>query len=645
MCGIVGKLNFDGAPISRPLMRAMCDAITHRGPDDFGIHIKGPIGIGSRRLSIIDLAGGHQPISNEDETIWIVFNGEIYNFPELRKSLVQKGHVFSTNADTEVIVHLYEEHDIECLQYLNGMFAFAIWDENRQRLFLARDRLGKKPLVYSLSNRSLVFSSEFVSLLQDSEIPRQIDLQAIDLYLALLYIPSPWTIFKAVRKLSPGHYLTWERGQIEIKRYWDMYFAPHNDHTEANAADEIRDLLEDSVRRRLISDVPLGAFLSGGIDSSVIVAFMAYLKREPVRTFSIAFGNDIWGELPYAREVARRYETDHYELVVQPKMVDVLPLLVRHYGEPFGDSSAVATYYISQVASQSVKVVLSGDGGDEVFGGYPWYVHAGRNGKLAQAYIQDGLRAFHTGWRNRQLRPMLGAVKGTAIGLGTTVKGWRNPRYAFERLITFFSPAQRQQLLMPDICKALRSEYSANNVIRDAFDHQKGDSFINQMFYTDHHLYLPNDILVKIDIASMANSLEVRSPFLDYRLVELSASLPPHLKVNGTVTKHILRRAIADLVPNNVLNRPKRGFGLPVDQWMRKDLYSMARDLLLDNQAHCRNLFQIQIVQTMLERHRAGQVNYGSHLWALLFFELWCRNFLDDVHGVELSQANVGAAA
>ncbi len=629
MCGIAGKLNFNDKPVSRDLVSSMRDAIRHRGPDDKGNYFGESVGLGHRRLSIIDLAGGHQPIANEDDTIWIVFNGEIYNFPELRDRLIAQGHIFKTNSDTEVIIHLYEEYGVDCLQYLNGMFAFAIWDENRRRLFLARDRLGKKPLVYAMLDDGIAFASEINAVLQDPSIPRDIDLQAMDLYLTLLYVPSPWTMLKAVRKLPPGHYLLSEQGQVQIERYWDVQFTPRQDLSEEEATVEIRSLLEDSVRRRLISDVPLGAFLSGGIDSSAVVALMTRLTGRPVQTFSIGFDNDAYGELPYAREVAQRYDADHTELLVQPQMVDVLPRLVRHYGEPYGDGSAVPTYYVSQLASQSVKVVLSGDGGDEVFGGYPWYVSAPRHGKLAQAYVRDGLRAFREAWNGRQLRPMLGAIKGTAIGLGVTWRGWHDPSQAFERLITFSTPEQRRQLYTPSVQSVL--ENGQTSLIKELFGRQNGEHFLNKMFYVDHHLYLPDDILVKVDIASMANSLEVRSPFLDYRLVELSASLPPHMKVQGAGTKRILRHVMADLLPESVMNRPKVGFGLPMERWMREDLFSMACDLLLDNQSRSRDFFNQYNVKSMLERHKSGQNNYGNQLWVLLFFELWHREVLDAV--------------
>jgi asparagine synthase (glutamine-hydrolysing) len=519
------------------------------------------------------------------------------------------------------------------------MFAIAIWDERRQRLLLARDRLGKKPLLYALTDHSITFGSEINAVLKDATVPRALDLEALDLYLALLYVPSPWTMFQGIRKLPPAHYLLWERGQLQIKRYWDVQFAPAECYTEASAAEEIRELLEDSVRRRLISDVPLGAFLSGGIDSSAIVALMAKITGRPVRTFSIGFDDDAYGELPYAREIATRFETEHHELLVQPKMVEILPHLVRHYGEPFGDSSAVPTYYVSQLASQSVKVALSGDGGDEVFGGYPWYVDAGRHGDLANAYIRNGVQAAHAAWRKGQLRPILGAVKGAAIGLGRAWRGWQDEMQAYERLITFFGTGQRARLYTNDTRRALLARQLPSQLIRALFSQQNGSDFLNRMFYTDHHLYLPDDILVKVDIASMANSLEVRSPFLDYRLVELSAKLPPAMKVQGTATKHILRKVLADLLPESILNRSKVGFGIPVDRWMRGELYPMARDLLQDQTARARGLFKPQVIEKMLAHHKESLTAHGSQLWLLLFFELWCREFLDPAPELKTSSS------
>ena len=629
MCGIVGRLNFHPEPVSREMLGSMCNALAHRGPDDWGLYLGERIGLGSRRLSIIDLAGGHQPVCNEDETVWIVYNGEIYNVPELRQDLRKRGHVFRSNSDTEVIVHLYEDQGIECLQELNGMFAFAIWDERCQRLFLARDRLGKKPLVYALTNESITFASEIAAVLQNPAIQREVDPEALDLYLTLAYVPSPWTMLKTIRKLPAGHFLICERGDVAIRRYWDVHFATRQDYSETQAAYEVRTLLEDSVRRRLMSDVPLGAFLSGGIDSSTITAIIAQQSGTPVSTFSIGFDDDLNGELPYARQVARQYGTDHHEMLVRPRMVDVLPRLVHHYGEPFGDSSAVATYYLSQLASQSVKVALSGDGGDEVFGGYTWYVDASRSDQLARGFLRNGLKAAIDAWHNRRPRRLLGAMKGTAVGLAVAARCYQDPKFAFERSTTYFAREQRRQLYTPELRVALAKLQRPLDIVGDTLARQNGSHFLNRLFYVDHHLYLPDDILVKVDIASMANSLEVRCPFLDYRLVEMCASLAPAMKVRGGTTKRILRRAVADLVPEGILGRPKVGFALPVDRWMREDLRAMASDLLLDSGARSRSLFAPEEVRRLLERHTAGVDSNGQKLWMLLFFELWCREFLE----------------
>lgn len=634
MCGIAGCVNFDQASVSETLIRAMCDAIAHRGPDDHGIYARGPVGLGNRRLSIIDLAGGHQPISNEDGKIWIVFNGEIYNFLELREALQKKGHLFKTRSDTEVIVHLYEEHGVECLQYLNGMFAFALWDESRRCLFLARDRLGEKPLVYSLRPDGLTFASEIQAVLCDPAVPRELDLQALDLYLALLYIPAPWTIFKAIRKLPPAHYLVCEDGQTRIERYWQADFGRKTALTMEEAAKAVRELLADSVRRRLISDVPLGAFLSGGIDSSTIVALMSQVSPEPVRTFSVGFeGNDLQNdELPYARLVAARYGTRHQELWVRPRMADALPKLVRHYGEPFGDGSALPTYYISQAARQHVTVVLTGDGGDELFGGYGWY----------QRFVAFNLfRALHETWRDslhrsrgylRSHNPWhsLGAIKGAVAWSSRLAQMARDPIVRFGQQIAYFHGDLRRRVYAPEVWQALR-KFNPLQVYYERNGQSDDWEPLDRIFYLDHTTYLPDDILTKVDIASMACSLETRPPFLDHRLVELAASLPASAKVSNGQTKVLLRQIVADLLPPEILQRPKVGFGLPMRRWMQAgDLHDMAVDLLQDRTFCQRGLFDLATVQQMLREHEAGQRDYGHQLYQLLVFELWARAMLDE---------------
>ena len=627
MCGIAGKLNFVDQPVSVALLRAMCEAIAHRGPDDQGMYLNGKIGMGNRRLSIIDVAGGHQPIANEDETVWIVFNGEIYNFPELRAQLLARGHVLRTRSDTEVIVHLYEDEGPACLERLNGMFAFALWDTKLERLMLARDRLGEKPLLYAVTADGLVFGSEMSALLQDPAVQREIDLDALDLYLALQYVPNPRTMLRGVHKLPPAHYLLWQGGRLDVQRYWDVDFTPRWKGSESEAVAAIRELLEDSVRRRLMSEVPLGAFLSGGVDSSTMVALMTRLTGKPVKTFSVGFDGDAYGELPFAREIARRYQTEHHELDVRPQMIDVLPKLVHHFGEPFGDCSAVPTYYVSKLAAGTVKVAMSGDGGDEVFAGYPWYVDAFRPGRLAAAFLGEGARAARQAIARRQPRRVLGAVKGVAVGLGESWRVRRSALGAFERAATCFTAAQRSRLYTSDVRNG-RPQLRIDPIGERYWAAQNGTSPLSRLMYTDHHLYLPDDILVKVDITTMACSLEARAPFLDHRLVELVASMPATWKVRGGVAKHLLKRAVADLLPETVLKRPKVGFALPVQRWMREDLRDMACDLLLDPHARYRMVLEPRVVGEMLTQHMAAARPNGYQLWLLLFFELWCRDVL-----------------
>lgn len=632
MCGIVGKLVFDETPVDQALIARMCETIVHRGPDDSGILCDGHVGLGSRRLSIIDIRGGHMPMSNEDESIWIIFNGEIYNFLELRPKLLQAGHQFATSTDTEVIIHLYEEHGVDCLQQLNGMFAFAIWDRPRQRLFLARDRLGKKPLSYALMPWGLVFASEIAAILQDHAIPRELDCEALDLYLALMYVPSPLTIFKAIRKLRPAHYLVWENGQTTIRRYWDIPYGAKRHCTEDEAAEELRALLTDAVRRRLISDVPLGAFLSGGVDSGTVVAIMSRLMNEPVKTFSIGFESESFNELKFARQIAQRYQTEHHEFIIKPQLIDVLPKLIQHYGEPFGDDSAVATYYVSQLARQFVTVALSGDGGDETFGGYPWYDSALHPLKSVPTYVQDGVRSLMAGLRAGSARCTLGAIKATVSGVARPLGELGDPLRAFANRTTFLTKAMRHRLYSNDLRRHIDSIANTPWGIRSLSADQVHWTALDKMFYLDQSIYMVDDILVKVDIASMANSLEVRCPILDYRITEWSAALPDTMKVLNGETKRIFRRAFGELLTPDILARRKMGFSMPVDEWMRNDLHPMAFELLTDRSARERGLLNPIWIREMLARHKNGAANYGLLLWRLLIFEIWARSFGDQIN-------------
>lgn len=631
MCGIAGKLNFSGQPIPRRLIDSMTDAIEHRGPDDQGAYVHGAIGIGNRRLSIIDLEHGHQPIANEDESVWVVFNGEIYNYTELHGQLAAKGHVFRTRSDTETIVHLYEEHGADFVRQLNGMFAIAIWDERSRKLILARDRMGEKPLFYALTRDALVFGSEMAAVMADHELDRTMDPEALDLYLGLQYIPSPWTILRSVRKLPAAHILIASEGRVDIRCYWDAAFDESWTGTEADARHEVRTLLEDSVKRRLISDVPVGALLSGGIDSSTIVALAARLSAAPLKTFSVGFDGDAHGELPYAERIARRYGTDHHVLDVRSRVVDVLPMLIRHYGEPFGDCSAVATHAVAQLAATKVKVALSGDGGDEMFGGYPWYVDAFAPQRIAGSYLRDAVVATGDGLRDRRMRPIFGAVKGAAIGLRETAGLWRAPLRAYRRATTFFSPRERWDFYTPEMRVALSAGLpdAVSTTRRKA---PGGRTSLSTLQYIDQHLYLPDDILVKVDIASMACSLETRAPFLDHRLVERLASLPESMKVRRGVTKWLLRSCMDDLLPVELLARPKVGFGVPVDRWLREDLRAMVQDLLLGPDAAYARYLDREPVASLVAYHLAGRTGGAHKLWLLLVFELWLR----EVHALRV---------
>jgi asparagine synthase (glutamine-hydrolysing) len=632
MCGIVGKLNFDGRPVAEELLKRMCAVSTHRGPDDEGIYLQGAIGLGHRRLSIIDLGCGHQPMSNEDGTIWIVFNGEIYNFLELRQELEARGHTLRTSSDTEVIVHLYEDYETACVKKLNGMFAFAIWDEPRQRLFLARDRLGKKPLHYAQVGQSLIFASEIQPILEDPTVPRRLNLKALDQYLTLLYVPGPYTMFQDIMKLPPAHFMVYEKGQARITRYWRLNFRHKLTLSQEALREHILALLEDATRLRLISDVPLGAFLSGGIDSSLIVALMSRLMNRPVKTFSVGFETegDWFHELPYARLVAQHLGTDHTEIIIRPQMAEVLPKLVWHYGEPFGDSSSIPTYYISKVARSDVTVALSGDGGDELFGGYSWYTHyqALTAGQVLRTLTNQTLldfKALAKSLSSNTAKAVLVRLLKRVLDL---FKGEHDPVRRYTRLVQYFSNEQKRHLYSKALNQAL-GDTDGFEAFYKAATLTDGLHRLDRLFYIDINVYLPDDILVKVDIASMANSLEVRSPFLDYRVVELAASIPANLKVNNGTTKYILKRAARDLLPEAILTRPKWGFHSPIDDWLHKDLYQHTYEVLLDQHTQERGLFNVEYVKQMLKEYIAGKVYLGQHLWLFLNFELWCRTFLD----------------
>ena len=629
MCGIGGKLYFDPArPVEREVLERINVVQAHRGPDDAGIYCQGSVGLAHRRLCIIDLSpAGHQPMPNEDGTVWIVFNGEIYNFQDLRSRLAGRGHRFRSRTDTEVILHLYEEYGVDCLRFLRGMFAFAIWDAPRHQLFLARDRLGVKPLVYQCDAEAFRFASEVKAILQDPSVEVRPDLTGISQYLTYGYVPSPGSAFQEVRKLPPAHYLICRDGKVEVIRYWRLRRDRKRERPEGEWCQEILARLEEAVRLRLISDVPLGAFLSGGMDSSAVVAMMSRVSGTSVKTFSIGFDQPEYDELRYARLVAQRFGTEHHELVVRPDAVAILPRLAWHYDEPFGDSSAVPTYYVAQMTRQYVTVALNGDAGDENFGGYDRYVAT----RLASSFdrwpaagllrraIQGGL-ALWPRWGRRT--SVLHRGRRFLEGLVDL------PERRYARWLCHVSGEQQEDLCSPEF-RAATGTADAIEVLLAAYRESDAPDLVDATLGVDAALYLPNDLLVKVDIASMAHSLEARSPFLDHEFMEFAATIPSHLKVRGRAKKIILRRALAELLPKGILDRPKMGFGVPIEHWLRHELRDLAYETLLGRRCLERGYFRRETLQRLLDEHVQGTTNSHQVLWTLLMLELWHRTYVD----------------
>jgi asparagine synthase (glutamine-hydrolysing) len=626
MCGIVGKVMLDqAAVVDEALLQQMTAVICHRGPDDGGTWTDGRAGLGTRRLAVIDLSShGHQPMSNEDGSVHITFNGEIYNFQELRPWLESRGHAFRSQTDTEVILHLYEEEGPDCVHRLNGMFAFAIWDSRRRRLFAARDRLGKKPFFYAYQpGRWLVFGSEPKSLLQDPEIDGCPDWQAIDRYLTLGYVPAPLSAFRGLRKLLPGHRLVLDVHGLSVERYWRLSHLPKRTGAEAELAEELRARLTAAVRRRLISDVPLGALLSGGVDSSVVVAVMRQLTSGPIRTFSIGFDRPEYDELKFAREVAHRFETVHTEMRVRSDDVSMLPRLVWHYNEPFADSSALPSMAVCALARQHVTVALNGDGGDEAFAGYDRYLAAQLAGLLDR--IPPGGRRLLA--RLAAVLPA-GAPKSAPYRLRRFIEVMEHdPWDRYLSWMTILDARAKSELYTPEFTSGFTSDGA--NLLRGIAESSDAADFIDRLVHMEIETYLPDDLLVKMDIASMANSLEVRSPFLDEGVIDFAASLPPGLKLRGLTQKYILKRAYRDVLPASVVSRKKMGFGVPIDHWFRHEIREMAYDVLLSRRARERGYFNSHVVERYLSEHTAGRRLHHTKLWALLMLELWHLTFVD----------------
>jgi asparagine synthase (glutamine-hydrolysing) len=591
VCGIAGIVS-DVGGVEAEAVREMCRTMEHRGPDSRGLFADHGVALGVQRLAIIDLESGDQPIYNEDGSVVVVLNGEIYNFEELREELVRAGHSFSTQTDTEVIVHLYEELGDDCVDRLRGMFAFALWDRTARRMLLARDRVGKKPLFYSQRDGRLWFASEPRALLASGEIPRDVDHHAIDAFLHYMVVPAPWSGFAAIRKLPPAHRLTWRDGALSIQRYWRLsYRDRYADVAEAEICDLIRETLLEATRLRLRSDVPVGAMLSGGIDSSAVVAAMARQSDRPLKTFSIGFDVGEFDETASAREVARIYGTEHHEAVLDADAAEALPRLVWHYGEPYADSSALATFALAELAGEQVTVALNGDGGDENFAGYHRYVR----------FLSDN---------------------GRAQGIAPCKE------YAGRRAIAYFDEADRNELFEPDLLRSLgpRPWFS---VMEDPYRASDAGPVVERLLDVDVQTYLPDDLLVKMDIATMAHSLEARSPLLDPAMMELAASLPLHMKLDGRTTKRIFRQAMREWLPDCILDRRKMGFRIPFSEWLRDSLQRLPGEVLLDPRSLSRGLFREERLRTIVAEQLDGTRDHSYRIWTLLQLELWFRTYID----------------
>jgi asparagine synthase (glutamine-hydrolysing) len=623
MCGIAGIVNSEHGGVEADTIHRMCQAIVHRGPDDEGIFVKDGAGLGMRRLSIIDLSGGHQPVFNEDKTVWIVFNGEIYNFQELRAELEGRGHRFSTHTDTEVIVHLYEDFGSDCVKKLRGMFAFAIYDQPQRRLLLARDRLGIKPLHYAFVNGRLLFGSEIKAILAVAPELAEINSDALLQYLYFGYIPDPVTAFRAIQKLPPGHVLEFEKGEVKIRQYWDLPpYGTHSPKSEEECLEELEHRLTEAVRIRLIADVPLGAMLSGGTDSSTVVALMARTSSGPVKTFSIGFKHADFNEAPYARMVAERFGTEHHELILEPDIVQTVETLTRSLEEPFGDSSMLPTYYISCLARQHVTVALSGDGGDEVFAGYERY----------HTHLQQrafGIPEAAGRWYRKQVHPRLPyGVPARNLAYSISLP-WQD-RYLEGISIQAFE--REMSLLSNDFRAARNGNAGPLKLFREYLDHAPATDALGRVLYLDTKTYLPGDILTKVDRMSMATSLEARVPLLDHLFLEWVTGLTPEWKIRGRDQKYILRKLAERVgVPKEVLYRRKQGFALPLVHWLRNELKDMLQTVLLEPRTVQRGYFNAKGVRRLLDEHFEGRRVHSGRIWRLLMFELWHRNFLENL--------------
>ncbi len=636
MCGVAGIVSLDTPDTGH--VRRMCDSMIHRGPDGAGYHDGLNASLGMRRLAIIDVAGGSQPVYNEDGTIVAVFNGELYNYRQLRDDLIGRGHQLTGEGDSACLPHLYEEYGDELVHRLRGMFALAIWDAGRERLLLARDRVGKKPLYWRHDGRSLSFASELKALVVDPAHRPPIDLVALHHYLTFQYVPAPWSIYQGIHKLPAGSRLVWQRGAVSEQRYWRVDFTPRPVESEEAECARLRELLLESTRLRLAGERPIGAFLSGGVDSSAVVAAMSRVGCGQLRTFCVGFEDRRFDERVHARAVAERYGTEHHEMVLTTDHLDVLPTLARNFDEPFADSSAIPSFYVARLCRPHVTVVLNGDGGDECFGGYQRYaliaaaarIRMPRPARTALAGLGAGLSGLASG---------PGRIQRVGRALEFLGAGGTQRRYA--RLMSYFEPRQKLALYSDAMRREL-SGIDSDRLMCDAFAASRAGDDTGRAMDADFNLYLPGDLLAKMDISTMANSVEARSPFLDHHLVQWATTLPTQLKTRPGMTKYLLKRAVADWLPPRSLNRPKAGFGVPMADWLRTHLRPLAYDLLTDRTACSRGYFRPEQVAALLEAHDAGE-DHATRIWALIQFELWHRS-LPDAPPADPADALTGCA-
>jgi asparagine synthase (glutamine-hydrolysing) len=623
MCGLTGIFEYDRpTEISRELVHRMNDTIVHRGPDDEGVFVGPGIGLGFRRLSIIDLTSGHQPISNEDGTVWVMLNGEIYNYPDLRKQLLGLGHQLATRSDTETVVHLYEEYGEQCFARLRGMFAVVLWDSKQRKLLMARDRVGKKPLFYSADDTRVLFGSELKALLAAGDLSREIDPQALSDYFSFGYVPAPKTIYRSVRKVLPGQYVVVSAdGSLRETAYWNLSFRETEDRSEAEWCDLIRHQLCEATRIRLMSDVPLGAFLSGGVDSSSVVAMMAHLMNHPVTTCSIGFDVPEFDESKFARQVAGQFHTEHHEQIVEPNALTVVDKLAWHYDEPFADSSAIPTYYVSRMARQHVTVALGGDGGDENFAGYRRYFFDVMENRF-RARVPAGVRSCIFGplgswYPSLAWAPRVFRAKATFQSLS------REPLEGYFNSISVFRQDEKPRLLTNDFQSQLKG-YDSIDVLRYHYDRADSDDPLSRIQYVDIKTYLTDDILTKVDRASMAVSLEVRAPLLDQDLMETLARIPSSLKLRGREGKYIFKKAMEPTLPQEILYRSKQGFAVPLARWFRHELKEMARDSIFGIRD---GLLDLHYLERIWADHQRETFDRSAYLWSVLMFRKWQQSF------------------